>query len=1359
MAKTKQDKKRSYRFYTAIAALFAIFTIFVGIVAAYIVRFDLELATETQGRLSEVTQYITAYMTKSVTHSQEILETTASALDTMENDDERMDYINGIMEQYEFTYVGYAASDGILHSTVESQNVDISDKDYFKVALGGQNYVSNYVRKIFSDRSASGILLSAPIGENHNPSGVVVAMRDISSLNKNLTFENFGGIGYSYIFDKNGTIIMRTKSLDVNNLFSMLKNAEFDKNYSYDKIYSDVLADNEGLTRYSYLGVKKYAYYKSLPFNDWTLINIVSEEELSERTNRLISELSIIGGVTVFAIFSLLFFAIRSYRISEDSKNATSAKSAFLANMSHEIRTPMNAIVGMSEILLRGDGLSFNQREQIINILNSGKGLLTIINDILDISKIEAGKFNIIDEPYELESMLYDVTVITALRIGEKPIEFLLQLDPTLPRCLVGDMGRLKQILINIIGNAIKFTERGAINVLINGRKESDNWVLTFEVKDTGIGIKEDDLEKLFGNFSQVDIQRNRNIEGTGLGLAISQKIANMMGGNIAVASEYQVGSTFTITIRQGITGQDTVVIPVDKNVSILLCEPSDILRQYESDCISALFLKYEICSTSQEFETKIRSGLYTHGIARTNILNRLGKSDTFGDTQLISLFGLNEHSLIDFGSSNIYLPLLPIQLPYAIMDFSENMNIHKRAWVDTDVIEPMPHISILIVDDNLVNIQVAMGLMEPYNMRMSQATSGAQAINSVMAHDFDLVLMDHMMPGMSGVDATKAIRSLEGARFKVLPIVALTANASNEARQMFLSEGFDDFLSKPIETKKLNSILRKYLKEINDKRASESKEENFDNSFSQSSISKEIDSFYNPSVVKTAPVLDGEVDFAEGLNRLGELSIYCKILNTFLTSTKEKMPLFTGWLENDLERFIIEIHGFKSSSKAIGIDKLSIIAAEMERQGKEKLVDDIALSLPSFISRCNNAFDEIEGFIAKSVPEQNVASPVAQNATKTVNTPQEIVSFKASTDKPKTRRKKYIVVVDDDIVNLELAENVLSKEYFVTKLSSGIDLLEFLENHIPDMILLDIRMPAMDGYEVLTIILARDEWKNIPVIFLTGQNDVHSERKGLALGAKDFIVKPFDSVVMLSRINSQMELYQYQTELKEIINDKTKEVENLQHVITVSWAEIIESRDGTTGSHVRNTTTFFHALLELLYNVPEYGETLLKENKDDLLRASSLHDIGKIGISDLVLKKPGKLTPEEYDYMKRHARIGCEMIQKIIDNTRPDKFLLYAHNMALYHHERWDGTGYPCGLKGDEIPLFVQVLTMTDVFEALTAVRPYKRAFTFDESIEIMTRDRGSFYSPKLFDIFLENKDMIKNLLETNPSPSTTAP
>lgn len=345
---------------------------------------------------------------------------------------------------------------------------------------------------------------------------------------------------------------------------------------------------------------------------------------------------------------------------------------------------------------------------------------------------------------------------------------------------------------------------------------------------------------------------------------------------------------------------------------------------------------------------------------------------------------------------------------------------------------------------------------------------------------------------------------------------------------------------------------------------------------------------------------------------------------------------------------------------------------------------------------------------------------------------------------------RKHIAVVDDNPVNLDLAESVLQNDFKVTKLISGEQLLKFLMRVSPDLVLLDVQMPGLTGFETLAEIRKNSHYENIPVIFLTGQKDTVSEREGLQLGAQDFIGKPFDSEVMLTRIRAQLELYAYRISLEQMVNAKTRQVAELRRTITEIWAEMVESRDGTTGSHVRNTTIYYKKFLSLLPDVPQYSPLLSEEVVEQLSWASTTHDVGKIGISDSVLKKPGPLTPDEMTDMKRHSALGASAIQRIINSaTTDDRFLEYAREMALWHHERWDGTGYPQGLRGKEIPPHVQVLSIVDVYEALTSIRPYKRAFTHEEALNIIKGDSGKFFNPELVDVFMAHEEEFQQLLE----------
>ncbi len=346
---------------------------------------------------------------------------------------------------------------------------------------------------------------------------------------------------------------------------------------------------------------------------------------------------------------------------------------------------------------------------------------------------------------------------------------------------------------------------------------------------------------------------------------------------------------------------------------------------------------------------------------------------------------------------------------------------------------------------------------------------------------------------------------------------------------------------------------------------------------------------------------------------------------------------------------------------------------------------------------------------------------------------------------------KRHIVIVDDEPVNLEIAESALKDRYKLTKLISGNQLLRFLTRVKPDMILLDVQMPEMSGYETLTAVLQNPETANIPVIFLTSQDSLDSERLGFRLGAKDFIRKPFDSEIMLARVQSQMELYNYRTHLEEIIEEKTMEVHSLQHVLTVGWAEMIESRDGTTGCHVRNTTAYYEILIRAMAKSPAFEKQITEDMIAELLRASTLHDIGKIGISDDILKKPGPLDKNEFTHMQAHSQIGADMIEKSVCDTPFRSFLNSAKEMAWFHHERWDGTGYPCALKEHTIPVYVRALSIVDVYDALTSVRPYKRAFTHEEAVDIIRGDTGRFFDPAIFEIFIQESEQFRLLEKSN--------
>lgn len=371
---------------------------------------------------------------------------------------------------------------------------------------------------------------------------------------------------------------------------------------------------------------------------------------------------------------------------------------------------------------------------------------------------------------------------------------------------------------------------------------------------------------------------------------------------------------------------------------------------------------------------------------------------------------------------------------------------------------------------------------------------------------------------------------------------------------------------------------------------------------------------------------------------------------------------------------------------------------------------------------------------------------------------------------------QKHILVVDDVPANLKYAQQLLSSRYKLTLASSGAQALKFLKRNIPDLILLDINMPEMDGCAVITELKKETATAMIPVIILTSEVDTSMELKCLELGAVDFIRKPFITEIMLSRIETQLELSSYRNRLEGMVNEKTAVIERLQDVMSTCFAELVESRDGTTGGHIKNTTRYFAVFLEELSKHDEYKDILTPEHIKNLVRAAPLHDIGKIGINDSVLRKESVLNEEEFDHMKTHTRIGGDTFQhifksvegtqhhsqigayafdKIFDAMNVEEgedtlFLHIARDMAMYHHERWNGTGYPSGISGEDIPLCARILSIVDVYDALTSKRSYKEAFTHEKAMQIIIEDREIFFDPKLTDIFVSISDKIKQCLLT---------
>ncbi|MDR3154889.1 MAG: response regulator [Deltaproteobacteria bacterium] len=758
--------------------------------------------------------------------------------------------------------------------------------------------------------------------------------------------------GSLYVLDQDGTVIANVRERLVLERY----NAAHDLTYSKEAVTSGehtrrMIRGGEGTGSYYLEGKLRVAAWRPVTGNDRGWVFGASAPLVESPTGQIYRGLFMMSLVFLCFGIAAAFFTSRVITRQFDLINrqnahleeanaaaaaASETKTVFLANMSHEMRTPLNAIVGFSELMLNGIAAPEETEDNLRRIRSAGVTLLGIVNDILDISKIESGKFEMVPVEYDVASVINDTVAVNMIRIGEKDITFKLSIDPCLPARLMGDELRIKQICNNFLSNAFKYTRQGTVELGVSCTVNGEEVWLMLSVRDTGVGIRREDVAKLFSAYNQVDTKSNRLIEGTGLGLSIALRMAQMMGGTIDVESEYGKGSVFTATVRQGWVTDET-----------LAAEERAALESF----------KYN-----------------------------------------------DKHSAAG----------------------------HRLA------VRPLPYARVLIVDDVQTNLDVARGMLRPYRMRIDCVTSGARAVSLIRNAEakYDAVFMDHMMPGMDGIEATRIIREEIGTDYaRNVPIIAFTANALIGNDELFLSRGFQAYLSKPIDMAAMGRVLQKYVRNKGKEQklalgealeasaggggpaggagpvkpgeaarrqpgnGAEAPEAPSEDAAAPAAAAEGAEGAEAPprpaglagrgnggptaapgpapapsqaAGAQAGPGLElGRVDGLDieaGITRFGgDFGIYRDTLRSFAVNTKELLGQIREPDKSGLKDYLIRVHGIKSSAYGVCAAPLGKAAEDLEAAARQGDLAFIAARNPPFLAQAGKLTAELEAFLGES--------------------------------------------------------------------------------------------------------------------------------------------------------------------------------------------------------------------------------------------------------------------------------------------------------------------------------------------------------------------------------------------------------
>ncbi|BAW80314.1 diguanylate phosphodiesterase [Candidatus Nitrosoglobus terrae] len=768
----------------------------------------------------------------------------------------------------------------------------------------------------------------------------------------------------------------------------------------------------------------------------------------------------------------------------------------FAANVSHEIRTPLNGMIGMLE-LLRNMELTVKQREYVKAACSSGEILLELISNILDFSRIGSGKLRLDPTDFNLREVLDDIIGLLAGQARRRNLDLGYVVAKNTPEFLQGDAARIRQILINLAGNALKFTEQGEISIEIQADERlADKVVLRFEVTDTGIGIPVEAQQRIFEAFSQADNSTTRKYGGTGLGLAICRQLVELMGGEIGVNSESGKGSIFwfTVPLAESVAQQNqdnTINKAGIEGLRVLIADDSSINRRFLAQTFSAWNMDYSSAESGAEAIQMLHTAVTPYdfvlidehlpGMEGNGLVDKIIK-DPVIQVKII-VMGYQREPESEHG--RIYRISKPVRQSILYDSIMTTMSQDERLEIKATLDDQAEQLNrflgyqILAVEDNAVNQQVVTGMLERLGCQIEIAANGIEALAAITHKHYDLILMDCHMPQMDGYEATRRIRALEVVEKREIPIIAMTANASEGEVDKCLAAGMDDYLPKPLRLALLQGKLQHWLDSSNPLEAKLEAEIPI-------KMQKEIEKLENHNT----PV-DREI-----LKRLQANvgSAFFKMIEIFLEDTPTYLDLLPKAIaEGDTKELREIAHSIKGSAKNFGATRFAFIAKELEDLG------------------CAYSVEGANDLLTALTAEYALVKEALQ---------QEKRWDKGSSCIPMEKRRSRILIVDDDRAMRMALRNVLEAgNYQIEEGVNGDQALAVCERQMPDLVLMDAMMPILDGFEACAQIRNLPSGQHTPVLIITALDDEHSIERAFAVGATDYISKPVNFAVLRQRV------------------------------------------------------------------------------------------------------------------------------------------------------------------------------------------------------------------------------------------------